>query len=104
MSLRILLSKWEKWSYVTLWAGVLHPIDNRHQSLRVSPDLLNHSGSPAVTWPSEAKVIAINRPSVFLFHPPPLGQSYLPGKTGGQGWVHPEKRVTYQGSWVLSHN
>jgi hypothetical protein len=70
-SQRILHSKWEKWSYVTLWARALHPIDNCHQSPRVSPHLLNHSGSPAVTRPSVAKLIAINRPSIFLPYPHP---------------------------------
>jgi len=71
-SQRILHSKWEKWSYVTLWARALHPIDNCHQSPRVSPHLLNHSGSPAVTRPSVAKLIAINRPSFFLPYPHPM--------------------------------
>lgn len=41
-------------------------------SLRVSPCLLNHSGSPAVTWPSVAKLIAINRPSIFFPCPHPM--------------------------------
>lgn len=105
ISLRILLSKWEKWSYVTLWARALHPIDNCHQSPRVSPHLLNHSGSPAVTWPSVAKLIAINRPSIFLPCPHPMvNLIYLErheARAGciyslGKGWF-----IRALGFWVI---
>ena len=66
----ISVSKWEKWSYVTLWVWA-HKPNWQAPLISESSPLTKELGSPGVPHQSVAKLIAINTSQHFSFWPPP---------------------------------